>query len=96
MKIKRSRSNRILLGVCGGLANNFNINAWPLRLFFMIFSFLGMGLPTIIYLVLAMIMPEEEKKSVQDIFFEKIKGYKEPHKSQKRKIKEAEKVFKDN
>ena len=96
MKIKRSRSNRILLGVCGGLANKFNINAWPLRLMFIVFSFLGMGLPTIIYLILAMIMPEEEKKSIQDVFFFFFKGYKEPHTNQKRKIKEAEKVFKDN
>lgn len=96
MKIKRSRSNRVLLGVCGGLADKFNINAWSLRLLFIMFSFFGMGLPTIIYLILAMIMPEDEKKSVQDIFFEKAKGYKEPHRNEKRKIKEAEKVYKDN
>lgn len=96
MRIKRSRSNRVLLGVCGGLAEKLNINAWPLRLLFIIFSFLGMGLPTIIYLILAMIMPEDEKKSVQDIFFERAKRYTEPHQNEKRKIKEAEKVYKDN
>lgn len=55
-----------------------------------------MGLPTIIYLILAMIMPEDEKKSVQDIFFERAKRYTEPHQNEKRKIKEAEKVYKDN
>ncbi|MDO5457395.1 MAG: PspC domain-containing protein [Atopococcus tabaci] len=96
MKIKRSRSNRILLGVCGGLADKFNMSAWTLRLLFIIFSFLGMGVPALIYLILAMIMPEDETKSIQEMFSEKIKGYEKSRKKQKREIKEAEKVFKDN
>ena len=34
---RRSREHRILGGVCGGLANKWNVNAWLVRITFILF-----------------------------------------------------------
>jgi len=56
--LRRSRSNRILLGVCGGLGEFFGINPIWFRLAFIIAAIPG-GLPGIlIYLILWLIIPK--------------------------------------
>lgn len=52
-KLTRSRNNRALQGVCGGIAEYFGISSFGIRL---IFLFLPANL--IIYIILANIMPE--------------------------------------
>ena len=57
--LRRSRRNRILLGVCGGLAEFFGISSFWFRLAFLIALIPG-GVPGILlYLLLAIIMPSE-------------------------------------
>ena len=57
--LRRSRSNRVIAGVCGGLGEFFGINATWFRLLFVILLFPG-GLPGLVpYIVLWVIVPKE-------------------------------------
>jgi len=55
--LRRSRSNRIFLGICGGLGEFFGISPFWFRLGFLI-ALLPGGVPGIlIYLILWLVMP---------------------------------------
>jgi phage shock protein PspC (stress-responsive transcriptional regulator) len=57
--LRRSRSNRVLAGVCGGLAEFFGISSFWFRLA-MIIALIPGGVPGIlIYLILWMVIPSE-------------------------------------
>jgi phage shock protein PspC (stress-responsive transcriptional regulator) len=57
--LRRSRSNRMLAGVCGGLAEFFGISSFWFRLGFVILLIPG-GLPGLVpYLIMWMIIPSE-------------------------------------
>lgn len=56
-KLYRSRSNRMLGGVCGGLAEYINADPTLVRLLWVIFGFAGgAGIPA--YIIAWLIMPE--------------------------------------
>jgi phage shock protein C len=57
-RLYRSRSNRMLFGVCGGLAEYLNVDPTVIRLIFVL-AFLPGGPGLIAYLVLALLVPEE-------------------------------------
>jgi phage shock protein C len=57
-RLYRSRKNRILGGVCSGLANYFKIDPVLIRVLFVLFViFKGFGV--LLYIILWIIMPEE-------------------------------------
>lgn len=57
--LRRSRRNRIFLGICGGLGEFFGISAFWFRLAFLI-ALLPGGVPGILlYLLLWLIIPSE-------------------------------------
>jgi phage shock protein C len=57
--LRRSRSNRIVAGVCGGLAEFFGISSFWFRLAFLIALIPG-GVPGILlYLIFMIIVPSE-------------------------------------
>jgi phage shock protein C len=56
-KLVRSRTDRMVSGVCGGLAAYLGIEAIWVRLFFVLVS-MANGLGLLIYLILWIIMPE--------------------------------------
>ncbi len=57
-KLYRSTEDRVLTGVCGGIAEYFNINSTLVRLGFAAFTLLfGGGI--ILYILAAILMPEE-------------------------------------
>ena len=57
--LRRSRSDRMLAGVCGGLAQFFGISAFWFRLG-MVIAFIPGGVPGIlIYLLLWLMIPAE-------------------------------------
>ncbi len=58
-KIYRSREERIIAGVCAGIAKYFNIDASIVRLIWVLGTFASVGLGVIIYIVLVFIFPEE-------------------------------------
>ena len=58
-KLYRSRSQRMMLGVCGGIAEYFNMDATIVRLVFAALSiFCGGGI--LAYIVAAILIPEEQ------------------------------------
>ena len=56
-KLYRSDENKMLAGVCGGIAEYFNIDATLVRLGWVVFSLLG-GSGLLAYIIAAIIMPE--------------------------------------
>jgi phage shock protein C len=57
-RLYRSLDDRMLAGVCGGVAEYFNVDPTLVRLLFVIFSLAG-GPGIIAYIVLAIVVPEE-------------------------------------
>lgn len=59
--LRRSRQNRVLAGVCGGLSEFFGISAFWFRLAFLI-AFIPGGVPGIIlYLLFWLIVPKSRE-----------------------------------
>lgn len=57
-RLYRSRTNRQIAGVCGGLANYFDLDPTIVRIAFVIIALMG-GPGLIIYIILAFVIPEE-------------------------------------
>jgi phage shock protein PspC (stress-responsive transcriptional regulator) len=60
-RLERSRSDRMLAGVCGGLASYFEIHPAFFRVGFVVLTLLG-GAGIVIYLAAALVMPDEGKE----------------------------------
>ena len=58
-KLYRSRKNKMLCGVCGGLGEYLGINPTVVRLLVVLLSLSSVGMGVIIYFVAAFIIPEE-------------------------------------
>ena len=58
-RLRRSRSDRWLGGVCGGLGRASGMEAWIWRLVFVLFT-LTFGFGVVIYLLLWIFVPDEE------------------------------------
>ncbi|MEV4757244.1 PspC domain-containing protein [Micromonospora sp. NPDC049559] len=59
-KLVRPRDNRMIAGVCAGLARRFGLSTGLVRLLFVL-SLLLPGTQVIIYLALWIIMPNEDR-----------------------------------
>ena len=57
-KLYRSKTNRKLAGVCGGLAQYFNVDATLIRVLFVVLAVLG-GSGLVLYLAMWIIVPRE-------------------------------------
>jgi phage shock protein C len=57
-KLYRSRTDRKLAGVCGGLAQYFNLDATLIRVLFIVLTVLG-GAGLVIYAAMWIIVPKE-------------------------------------
>ena len=55
----RSFSDRVLGGVCGGLAAALHVNAWLIRLIFVVLTLVSLGAFAALYLLLWWIVPAE-------------------------------------
>jgi phage shock protein C len=60
-KLFKSRSNRRIAGVCGGIADYLGMDATMVRILFVIFTFIGSGSPILVYLALSVILPKAPK-----------------------------------
>jgi phage shock protein C len=60
-KFYRSKNNRVIFGVCGGLGEYFEIDPLIVRILFIILSLVN-GIGVIAYLILAIIVPEDDKE----------------------------------
>ena len=64
-KLYRSKSNRVLLGVCGGMAEYFNIDPTVIRVAWAVtslFAFVGV----VAYVVCAFVIPEKPDNTIVD------------------------------
>jgi phage shock protein C len=59
-KLFRSKKERMIGGVCGGLANYFNIDPTIVRLIFVLSFFFLFKSSLLIYLLLLISIPEEQ------------------------------------
>ncbi|MGN6712201.1 phage shock protein C (PspC) family protein [Anaerocolumna jejuensis DSM 15929] len=59
-KLYRSRRNRMIAGVCGGVAEYFDIDPTIVRLVTVLLAFFGASAGFWIYLIAAIIIPNEE------------------------------------
>jgi phage shock protein PspC (stress-responsive transcriptional regulator) len=66
-RLHRSESDRWLAGVCGGIAEYFNVDSTLIRVLFILFGFL-VGGGVLIYIILWIIMPEAPDVVVKDDF----------------------------
>ena len=56
-KLFRSKSNRVICGVCGGIGEYLNVDPTIIRLLALLLGFTGSGV--LVYIVAAFIMPDE-------------------------------------
>jgi phage shock protein PspC (stress-responsive transcriptional regulator) len=58
-KLHRSRNDKILAGVCGGIANWLGWNSTTVRILYVVVSILSAGFPgTLVYIALWILMPK--------------------------------------
>jgi len=58
MTLKRNTNNKVIAGVCSGLANEMGIDPLIVRLVFILSVLLGFGIGIIIYLLMWILMPQ--------------------------------------
>ncbi|MFC1687012.1 PspC domain-containing protein [Patescibacteria group bacterium] len=73
-KLYRSRTNRVISGVCGGLAEYYDIDVTIIRVVFVIFSFVQ-GFGILAYIILLLVVPETEGSKIPYDTEERFKGF---------------------
>lgn len=58
-KLLRSRTNRMICGVCGGVGEYLNIDPTLVRIIWTLCSLAGVGMGAVLYLIAAIVIPEE-------------------------------------
>lgn len=57
--MKKDLAHKMIFGVCAGIANSLGIDPAIVRLAFVVLALMGFGLPVIVYLVMALLLPSE-------------------------------------
>ena len=65
-RLYRSGKDKILGGVCGGIAEYFNVDPVIIRLLWVFFALVSMGAGILIYLVAWVIVPRNPKHKWED------------------------------
>lgn len=58
MGLRKSRTDKKLAGVCGGIGESWDIDPTIVRILFVLATVFGFGSPILIYLILAFVMPD--------------------------------------
>lgn len=67
-RIMRSKNDRMLLGVAGGLAQYLAIDPVFVRLFFVVMGLASFGHVALLYLLLALLMPDDQPAATVNPF----------------------------
>jgi phage shock protein C len=60
-RLRRSRKERMIAGICGGLAEYFEVDPTVVRIVYVLVSILSVAFPGIlVYIILWIIIPEAE------------------------------------
>ncbi|MTI86530.1 MAG: PspC domain-containing protein [Balneolaceae bacterium] len=57
-KLRKSRKDKMLAGVCGGIAEYLGWDSTLVRVLFVILLISGYGMPVLLYFILAIVMPD--------------------------------------
>jgi phage shock protein C len=60
-KLYRSETNRMIAGVCGGLAEYFHLDATLIRVIFVALTVLSGGAGVVVYGAMWLLVPDESK-----------------------------------
>lgn len=71
-------------GVCAGLARYFNIDVTIIRIIWLVALFMGIGSPVLIYIVMALVMPECGPSEVSFVSFDDEKEEDDPYNTDER------------
>lgn len=63
-RLYRSREERMIAGVCGGIGEYLNVDPTLIRLIFVVLGITSIGTWLLIYLVMAIIIPERPEVRV--------------------------------
>lgn len=58
-KLYRSKDDRMIAGVCGGIGKNTDIDPNLIRILFIVLAFCSLGIMVLIYLCSWILLPEE-------------------------------------
>ena len=58
-QIYRSRTDKMLAGVCGGLADYFHLDPTIVRLLYVVLSLASVGIGVVIYIIMMLVFPEK-------------------------------------
>ena len=76
-KLFRSRSEKMIGGVCAGLAGYMDVDVSLVRLIFVVIGLLSAVFPVVIFYIIALIVvPEEEEKSIKKSAKRKVQSKK--------------------
>ena len=89
-KLYRSKKDHMIAGVCGGIAEYFDVDSTLVRLLVVLFAILG-GSGILFYIISWIIIPKKSEQ-VSDDKFEKIE---EPKEKIKKRAKEVVKEVKE-
>ena len=59
-RLRRSRTDRMLAGVCGGLAESLNVDPALMRVGMVALTVIGAGVPVVVYAAVWLIAPETD------------------------------------
>jgi len=59
-RLYRSKKDRKICGVCGGIAKYFDVDPTIVRLIWLLLTLISFGKSIIIYLICCLIIPEEK------------------------------------
>lgn len=60
-RLERSRTDRIISGVCGGVARQFNLDTVIVRVLFVVIAIINPGIAAIAYVAAIFLIPEESE-----------------------------------
>ncbi len=56
-RLTKSTDQKMLFGVCGGIAEYFGLDPTLIRLIFVFLTIIAVGSPVLVYIILAFVMP---------------------------------------
>lgn len=57
-RLSKSRTDKMIAGVCGGIAEYLGWDATIVRIIFVVLTIMGYGSPVLLYFILALVMPD--------------------------------------
>ena len=67
-RLYRSQNDKIITGLCGGLAEYFDTSSFLIRCIVMIVSFGSIGIGFLVYFILSFIIPQKPSNRIEAEF----------------------------